>query len=90
VTAIPPHYADDDPGEDDDWLIDPSVLTERPGWMPEDAEALGEGRFMWWSGETAVHADFGGIYRMTRRGEDVECVCDPETGKTCQHHERNY
>jgi len=86
VTAIPRHFADDGPGEDEDWLPDPSVLLERPGWMPENAVPLGEGRFTWWSGETEIYADFQGITRMIRRGEDVDCVCDPGTGRSCQHH----
>jgi hypothetical protein len=69
-----------------DWVADPGVLDEPPGWMPGDAEALGEGRFRWFVGRTEVHADFQGITHMIRRGEDVGCTCDPETGIVCQHH----
>jgi hypothetical protein len=71
----------------DNWLPDPSVLNEPPGWMPEDALPLGKGRFAWRSGRTYVYADFSGIKRFERGGEEVGCVCDLENGITCQRHE---
>jgi hypothetical protein len=70
----------------DDFLADRAVLTERPEWMPESAVPLGEGRFAWRSGRTYVYADFEGVKRFERDGQPVACVCDPETGATCQQH----
>lgn len=69
-----------------DWVADPAVLREPPGWMPQDAIPLGEGRFRWFVGRTEVRADFEGVKQFIRDGVDVECACDDAVGVSCQRH----